>query len=125
MTDAHLWADTYDRKLTDIFAVESEIAKTIAETLQARLTGCGEKLDCESTDGESGSCTSFISKARFFSEQADRRGFAQIDRLFQSSHRERIRITLSLMSAWPIPICFCPAYGAVSPRESIPPAKSL
>jgi TolB-like protein/tetratricopeptide (TPR) repeat protein len=39
MTDAHLWADTYDRKLTDIFAVESEIAKTIAETLQAKLTG--------------------------------------------------------------------------------------
>src|SRR2546428_9763640 len=33
VTDAHLWADTYDRKLTDIFAVESEIAKTIAETL--------------------------------------------------------------------------------------------
>ena len=32
-TDAHLWADTYDRKLTDIFAVESEIAKTIADTL--------------------------------------------------------------------------------------------
>ena len=39
VTDAHLWADTYDRKLTDIFAVESEIAKTIAETLQAKLTG--------------------------------------------------------------------------------------
>src|SRR5438094_4396119 len=39
MTDAHVWADTYDRKLTDIFAVESEIAKTIAETLHARLTG--------------------------------------------------------------------------------------
>ena len=37
--DAHLWADTYDRKLTDIFTVESEIAKTIAETLQAKLTG--------------------------------------------------------------------------------------
>jgi len=39
LTDAHLWADTYDRKLTDIFAVESEIAKTIAETLQAKLSG--------------------------------------------------------------------------------------
>ena len=38
-TDAHLWADTFDRKLTDIFAVESEIAKTIAETLQAKITG--------------------------------------------------------------------------------------
>ena len=39
LTNAHLWADIYDRKLTDIFAVESDIAKTIAETLQARLTG--------------------------------------------------------------------------------------
>ena len=38
-TDAHLWADIYDRKLTDIFAVESDIAKTIADTLQAKLTG--------------------------------------------------------------------------------------
>ena len=38
-SDAHLWAEAYDRKLTDIFAVESEIAKTIAETLQAKLTG--------------------------------------------------------------------------------------
>ncbi len=39
LTDAHLWADTYDRKLTDIFAVESDIAKTVADTLQAKLTG--------------------------------------------------------------------------------------
>jgi TolB-like protein/Tfp pilus assembly protein PilF len=39
LTDAHLWADTYDRKLTDIFSVESEIAKTIADMLQAKLTG--------------------------------------------------------------------------------------
>ena len=38
-TDSHLWADTYDRKLTDIFLVESEIAKGIAESLQAKLTG--------------------------------------------------------------------------------------
>jgi len=37
--DRHLWAEIYDRKLTDIFKVESDIAKTIAETLQAKLTG--------------------------------------------------------------------------------------
>src|SRR5262245_9443811 len=42
-TDSHLWADTYDRKLTDIFSVESEIAKGIAESLQARLTGREEQ----------------------------------------------------------------------------------
>jgi serine/threonine protein kinase/Flp pilus assembly protein TadD len=42
-TDSHLWADTYDRKLTDIFGVESEIAKGIAEALQAKLTGREEQ----------------------------------------------------------------------------------
>ncbi len=39
LSDTHLWAETYDRKLTDIFTVESDIAKTIADTLQAKLTG--------------------------------------------------------------------------------------
>src|SRR5882724_252214 len=37
--DSHLWADTFDRKLTDIFSVESEVAKAIAEQLRAHLTG--------------------------------------------------------------------------------------
>ena len=37
--DSHLWAESYDRKLTDIFGVESEIAKGIAESLQTKLTG--------------------------------------------------------------------------------------
>jgi len=42
-THFHLWAETYDRKLTDIFGVESEIAKGIAESLQAELTGHEEQ----------------------------------------------------------------------------------
>ena len=42
-SDAHLWASTYDRKLTDIFGVESEIAKLIADSLQAKLTGREEQ----------------------------------------------------------------------------------
>jgi TolB-like protein/Tfp pilus assembly protein PilF len=41
--DSHVWADTYDRKLTDIFGVESEIAKSIAESLRATLTGGEEQ----------------------------------------------------------------------------------
>jgi TolB-like protein/Tfp pilus assembly protein PilF len=39
LNDAHLWAETYDRRLIDIFSVESEIAKTIAESLKAKLSG--------------------------------------------------------------------------------------
>jgi TolB-like protein/class 3 adenylate cyclase/Flp pilus assembly protein TadD len=38
-SDTHLWAESFDRKLTDIFAVETDIAKAIAETLRVRLTG--------------------------------------------------------------------------------------
>jgi len=41
--DSHLWADTYDRRLTDIFSVESEVAKAIAEQLRAHLTGREEQ----------------------------------------------------------------------------------
>src|SRR5262249_27189393 len=42
-SDYHLWAETFDRKLNDIFGVESEIAKRIAESLQAKLTGREEQ----------------------------------------------------------------------------------
>jgi TolB-like protein/Tfp pilus assembly protein PilF len=42
--DSHLWADTYDRKLTDIFSVESEVAKAIADQLRAKLTGQEEQV---------------------------------------------------------------------------------
>ncbi len=39
-----LWADTFDRKLTDMFSVESEVAKAIAEQLRAKLTGQEEQV---------------------------------------------------------------------------------
>src|SRR2546426_844151 len=41
--DSHVWADTFDRKLTDIFSVESEVAKAIADKLRAKLTGREEQ----------------------------------------------------------------------------------
>src|SRR5207302_1289846 len=44
LSNTQLWAEIYDRKLTDIFAVESDIAKTIADTLQAKLTGSEKQL---------------------------------------------------------------------------------
>jgi len=42
--DSNLWAETFDRKLTDIFSVESEVAKAIADQLRAKLTGQEEKV---------------------------------------------------------------------------------
>jgi TolB-like protein len=49
--DSHLWADTFDRKLTDIFSVESEVARAIAEQLRAHLSGREEQvIAAKSTD---------------------------------------------------------------------------
>ena len=65
LTDAHLWADTYDRKLTDIFAVESEIAKTIADTLQAKLSG-SEQHAIAARPTENTEAHQLYLKGRFF-----------------------------------------------------------
>ncbi len=44
ITNAHLWAEIYDRKLSDIFAVQSDIAKTVADQLRAKLTGAEKQM---------------------------------------------------------------------------------
>ena len=46
LNDSHLWADTYDRNLVDVFQVESDVAQKIAASLEATLTG-GEKRAIE------------------------------------------------------------------------------
>jgi TolB-like protein/Tfp pilus assembly protein PilF len=63
--EAHLWAEVYDRKLTDIFAVESEIAKTIADTLQAKLTG-SERRVIAARPTENTEAHQLYLKGRFF-----------------------------------------------------------
>jgi serine/threonine protein kinase/Tfp pilus assembly protein PilF len=50
-SNSHLWADTFDRKLTDVFAVESEVAKAVADQLRVKLTGQEEQvIAAKSTD---------------------------------------------------------------------------
>src|SRR5438045_4414976 len=51
-TDSHLWADTFDRKLTDIFSAESDIAKAVADQLRAKLTGEEEQVIAAKPTGD-------------------------------------------------------------------------
>ncbi|MEY2496768.1 MAG: hypothetical protein QOD12_324 [Verrucomicrobiota bacterium] len=64
-TDAHLWAEIYDRKLTDIFKVESEIAAAIAEALQAKLTGAEKKAIAKSPTANPDAYELYL-KGRYF-----------------------------------------------------------
>jgi len=65
LTDTHLWADTYDRKLIDIFSVESEIAKdNCRHLLQAKLSG-QEQRAIATRPTENPEAYSSISKAAF------------------------------------------------------------
>jgi serine/threonine protein kinase/tetratricopeptide (TPR) repeat protein len=64
-TDSHLWADTYDRKLIDVFGVESEVAQRIASSLQAKLTGSAQRaIDARPT--ENTQAHQLYLKGRFF-----------------------------------------------------------
>src|SRR2546430_14767177 len=82
-TDRHLWGQTYDRDLADVFAIQSEIAKTIADQLQANLSP-SEKNAIErppTTD-----ISAFDLYARAKSERAD--DFKVVDLLTQAVARD-------------------------------------
>jgi TolB-like protein/Flp pilus assembly protein TadD len=65
LTDTHLWAESYDRKLIDIFAVESDVAQRIASSLEAKLSGSEERaLNARPT--ENTEAYQFYLKGRFF-----------------------------------------------------------
>jgi Serine/threonine protein kinase len=64
-TDSHLWAETYDRNLTDVFTVESEVAQRIATSLQAKLTG-SEQQAIAARPTENTTAHQFYLKGRFF-----------------------------------------------------------
>ncbi len=66
--DSHLWAEKYDRKLTDVFGVESEIAKAIADTLQAKLSG-SEQRAIATRPTESAEAHQLYLKGTFFSNK--------------------------------------------------------
>src|SRR5438552_12680829 len=64
-TDSHLWSETYDRKMTEMFGVESEVAQRIASSLQARLTG-SERRAIAARPTENTQAHQLYLKGRFF-----------------------------------------------------------
>src|SRR5881227_3096723 len=122
LTDAHLWADTYDRKLTDIFAVESEIAKTIAETLQAKLTG-SEKSSIAKAPTVNPEAYELYLKGRFFWNKRTGDDLRKsIEYLKQATAKDPgyARAYAALADSYGL-LRF---YGGASPAESVVPAEA-
>ncbi len=122
MTDAHLWAETYDRKLTDIFAVESEIAKTIAETLQAKITG-SEKSSIAKAPTANPEAYELYLKGRFFWNKRTGEDLHKAIGYFEQVIAKDPNYALAYVGSADSYLLLS-SYSNISPRESLPPARA-
>jgi TolB-like protein/Tfp pilus assembly protein PilF len=121
-TDAHLWAEAYDRKLTDIFAAEADIAKTIADNLQAKLTGAEEKAIAKRPTENTEAYELYL-KGRFFWNKRTATDLRTAIDYFNQALGKDPGYALAyagLSDAYDI----LPTYGAASPADSFPQAKA-
>jgi TolB-like protein/Flp pilus assembly protein TadD len=96
-TGSHLWADTFDRKLTDIFAVETEVAKAVADQLQAHLSGREEQaLAAKPTDNPEAYDVYLRGRAFAGGSHFEK---SNVDRTIQS-YQEAVKLDPSFALAW-------------------------
>jgi TolB-like protein/Tfp pilus assembly protein PilF len=120
MTDAHLWAETFDRKLTDIFAVESEIAKTITDTLQAKLSG-SEQHAIAARPTENTEAHQLYLKGRFFWNKRTGNDLKKSLDYFQQAIAIDPNYALAYAGVADAYV-FLPGYTAGAPRDYYPKA---
>jgi len=104
LTDSHLWADTFDRKLTDVFGVESEIAKTIADTLRAKLTG-REAATLSARPTENSAAHELYLKGRFFWNKRDATDLEKALVYFQQAAKEDPNYALAWSGIADVYVC--------------------
>ena len=120
LTDSHLWANVYDRKLTDIFAVESEIAKTIAESLQAKLSG-SEKTAISKKPTENTEAHQLYLKGRFFWNKRTANDLKKSIDYFEQASAADPNYALAYAGVADA-YALLPGYSGGSPRDCYPKA---
>ena len=119
-TDTHLWAETYDRELTDIFAVESEIAKAVAENLNARLNGrANEVLAARPTDKPA--AHEFYLRGRYLWNRRSSASLQKAAEFFQKAIDLDPNYALAYAGLADV-YSITPMYTATAPREVVPKA---
>ena len=104
-TDEHLWAESYNRKLDDIFAVEGEVAGAIAEALNAKLTGAEKAVLAQRPTNNSAAYDAYL------------RGVAQY--WGSNSQEEQERAVRSFQEATRLDPQFAEAWAALSRSHSV------
>jgi len=122
LTDEGLWADTYDRKLTDIFAVESEIAQAVAQALQATLTG-SEKSSIAKKPTENQEAYELYLKGRFFWNKRTGVDLRKAIEYFQQAIAKDPNYALAYAGVADSYLLL-PNYGGASTQESVTPARA-
>jgi TolB-like protein/Flp pilus assembly protein TadD/class 3 adenylate cyclase len=121
-TDAHLWAETFDRKLNDIFTVESEIAKTVADTLRVKLTG-SEKIQLAKKPTTNEEAYELYLKGRFFWSKRTAPDLRKSIEYFNQAIAKDPDYALAyamLAQAW----LLLPNYEGGAPKDCAPPAEA-
>src|ERR1700756_2316683 len=121
-TNDHLWADTFDRHLTDIFAVESEIAKTIAETLRAKLSG-SEQNAIAARPTENTDAYQLYLRGRFFWNKRTGQNLNKAAEYFNQAIAADPNYALAYVGLADSYVLM-PLYGAGTPQDSNPKAKA-
>src|SRR6266404_4361205 len=122
LNDAHLWGDVYERKLTDIFAVESDIAKTIADTLQAKLTGAEKQLIAAQPTTDLTAYELYLKGRSLWSKRGGenlRQAIGFYEQAIARDPKYALAYT-GLAEAYAL----LPAYTATAPQDAYPTAKA-
>jgi len=90
----HLWSDTYDREMQDIFAVRSEVAQQVAETLKVRLLG-EEKRKIDKKPTENLEAYNLYRQGRFYTDKLSEEGMTKAVPLFQQAIEKDPRFALA------------------------------
>ncbi len=121
-TDTHLWADTFDRQLTDVFQIESDIAKTIAEKLQTKLTGSEERAISVKPTADLEAHELYL-KGRYLWNRRTAESLKKALNYFQQAADKDPNYALAYAGIADTCALF-PVYGAGAPQEYLPRAKA-
>src|SRR5438477_1918494 len=122
LNDAHLWAETYDRRLIDIFSVESEIAKAIVESLQAKLTRSEQSSIAKAPTADPEAYELYL-KGRFFWNKRSGVDLRKAIDYFNQAVAKDPNYALAYAGLADSYLLLS-QYASASPRESLPPAKA-